>query len=300
MASGCSAGFLGLIAAAGLVLTLASQYAAAADPPPEQHVTVEGHQERLERRVREFVAEITLGGSDTSLQRWTEPVCPLVAGMSKAQGEGVLTRLSQIAKQAGARLAPEHCEPNLIIVVTSDPPALIQAWRSQTQGRIFNGAAPMTIRHFIQTARPVRVWYNTAATTLEGVPLNSGSMHTDPAQTPVPVNTQADDTRLAPPVLMNLSSVILVVDLQSLQHLTVGQLADYVAMVGLGRLDTSAHTTDVPTIMNLFTTTDGRPTGLTQWDEAYLHALYHTRLTSRMQRSAITRSVVREVEKFEK
>jgi len=39
------------------------------------------------------------------------------------------------------------------------------------------------------------------------------------------------------------------------------------------------------------------PEGLTEWDEAYLYALYHTRQSSRTPRSAIAQSVTRELEK---
>jgi hypothetical protein len=37
----------------------------------------------------------------------------------------MLTRLSQIAASAGAPLAPQHCKPNLFVVVTSEPNALL-------------------------------------------------------------------------------------------------------------------------------------------------------------------------------
>jgi len=303
MTYGRSAGFVRFLAA-GLVLAAVGERAAAAAEVPESQVTVEGHRQRLERRVHDFVVEITSGGPDASLQRWTGPVCPLVAGLTAEQGEGVLRRVTQMASKAGAKLAPAHCEPNLVIVVTPDPPALIEAWRSRTQGKIFNGAAPMTVRHFIETSQPVRVWYNTEVTSEDGARLSSPSLLAPVSGTtdPVPVNNQADDTRLALPALTNFGSVILIVDARSLQHLKVGQLADYVGMVGLGRLDTHAHTTDAPTILNLFTSTDQEslPAGLTEWDEAYLHALYHTRMSSRMQRSEITRSLVHELEKSEK
>src|SRR5262245_37294406 len=244
--AGWDARLTGLFAAAALLLAVPlSEGADKAPSSQEQQVTVQAHRLKLERRVRDFVSEITLGGSETSLQRWTEPLCPQVAGLTAAQGEGVLTRLSQIARKAGAPLGPEQCTPNLVIVVTPDPEALIQAWRSQTQGRIFNGAAPMTIRRFMQKDRPVRVWYNTQITDLNGAPLvrRSPALNApvgNVGDTSVPVNTHAEDTRLAPAVLENLASVILIVDMRSLQHLKVGQLADYVGMVGLGRLDASA------------------------------------------------------------
>ena len=70
-------------------------------------------------------------------------------------------------------------------------------------------------------------------------------------------------------------------------------------MVGLAKLDTAAHPAGAPTILNLFAGDDAQPapTGLTEWDEAFLKALYHTDPSARLQRSAVTRSVVQDIER---
>src|SRR4051812_20007197 len=92
-----------------LALTVASGNSAA--PPSQSQVIVEGHRATLERRVRDFVVQITAGPPDASLQRWIRPICPSVAGLPEEQGEAVLARLSQIAVKAGAPLARKQCQP---------------------------------------------------------------------------------------------------------------------------------------------------------------------------------------------
>ena len=58
----------------------------------------------LKQRVRKFVNAIAVKPGDESLARWQNqiPLCPLVAGMPKADGEYILSRVSKIATAAGA------------------------------------------------------------------------------------------------------------------------------------------------------------------------------------------------------
>src|SRR5579864_5545502 len=93
--------------------------AAAADTPPTlsapktaiDSTTVVSQMDRatIERRVGTFVNAIAVKPGSESLARWQLqiPLCPLVAGMSKTDGEYVLARVSKIAAAAGAPLAPE-------------------------------------------------------------------------------------------------------------------------------------------------------------------------------------------------
>jgi hypothetical protein len=287
-----------IVRMAALLLAAAGTISAA----DESQVTVEGHRETLQRRARDFVTRITPGSPDTSLERWRRPICPSVAGLTAEQGEAVLTRVSQIARKAGAPLAPEHCEANLVIVVTPDPPKFIESWRARSRGDIFGDAAPMTVRHFIESSRPVRVWYNDLIGDQNGTDVPAlrtpgvAGVTGEPFE-PVHTNDHAEDTLIHLNGVKNLIFVMVIVDAHNLRHRSVGQMADYVSMVGLTRLDTGVHDPDAPTILNLFAKADGQkmPEGLTEWDEAFLHALYHTSQSSRMQRSAIAQSVVDEV-----
>jgi hypothetical protein len=291
-------------AVAALAGVVAQDAAAQSPPAPsEPQVTVEAHRATLERRVQDFVTQITPGTTDESLERWSRPICPMVAGLTQQQGEFVLTRLSQIAREVGAPLGPEHCEADLIVVVTPDPKKLIEAWRKRSEGQIFNGAAPMTIRHFAETPLPVRAWYNARVEDEHGVPLTSANVvlsHTaGDAGNRVTVNSRANDTRIELGTRNVLAAVLLIVDAHSIEHLEIGQVADYVGMVGLAKLDTAAHPAGAPTILNLFDGDSSQPVpaGLTEWDEAFLKALYHTDPSARLQRSAVTRSIAQEIER---
>jgi len=76
----------------------------------------------------------------------------------------------------------------------------------------------------------------------------------------------------------------------------LGQLADYVAMVGLAKLKPGANLGDAPTILKLFDGAPGAaPTGLTDWDHAFLKSLYSTEQVEVEQSGQIARAMVRDI-----
>jgi hypothetical protein len=69
----------------------------------------------------------------------------------------------------------------------------------------------------------------------------------------------------------------------------MGQLADYIAMVGLAQIRAKADTGTAPSILRLFRETDPLPQGLSPWDEAFLHSLYATSQSSVLEVAMIKR-----------
>src|SRR5581483_10740168 len=94
---------------------LPAQAAAARNSPnetsaPTDMVTIEARREReIKRQISKFVSGAVFTYFNDSLERWNTPICPLVAGLSREQGEFVLQRVSQIARDAHAPLGPERC-----------------------------------------------------------------------------------------------------------------------------------------------------------------------------------------------
>lgn len=274
--------------------------AAASDTPPAStapkttidSTTVVGQTDRatIEREVGAFVNAIAIKPGSESLARWQLqiPLCPLVAGMPKNDGEYILARVSKIAAAAGAPLAPEHCKGNFYIIVTGDPEGVIKAW-SKRDVRMFGDEADQggtTIREF-NAASPVRVWYNTEFYELDGTPLgNNVDGRTD---------LSARATRIEINSYRALSSAIAIIDARRMKDVSYGQIAAYVAMVGLVQMRPQAHVGDAPTILNLFGGAGKAPPGLTAWDESFLKAVYATRVTDKAQIAAIKTAMVQDV-----
>src|SRR5271156_2639426 len=101
---------------------------AAGEPPPRfdstgsrpssaalPQITIEA-QKDAEKRVHEFVSHVPVLSHYESLARWNTPICPLVAGLPRDDGEFVLMRLSEIAASVGAHLAPRQCHANFVVL----------------------------------------------------------------------------------------------------------------------------------------------------------------------------------------
>jgi hypothetical protein len=278
----------------------------AADKPGLDQITVEAKRERtiVEHQVSSFVSAISVAPFHESLARWSIPICPLVAGLPREHGEFVLTRVSKIAADAGVPLAPENCRGNFYVIVTADPDALLKAWVKRDIS-LFGDAGGTKIRAFLNSPWPIRVWYNADLGTADGLPLtaNDGSAQVATGPTMgggplsgVPTNEHALGFRLKHDEVRGLSSVIVLVDSRRARGVSFGQLADYVALIGLAELRLDANVGEAPTILHLFSAS-GRapPAGLSPWDQYFLKALYHTEQSDVMQLSEIKISIVRDV-----
>jgi|ERR1700733_2660779 len=288
-----------------LALTALSLLAAVAtaEPPAKpaeqqsgtelSQITVEAARDRatLERRVNTFVSVITMAPYQQSLARWKKetPICPQVAGLPYLDGEFVLSRFSEMAAAAGASLAPNICRPNLYILVSSVPDELIAEW-SKRNPWMFGTAGGTKIRQFLHASAPVRVWYNTSLFNGDGV---SCKVY-DEGINICEQGTQIAQVRLAS--VRDLTSVVVLVDARQIKEINMGQLAAYIAMVGLAEIRVDAKLGDAPTILHLFTDSANAPAlGMSGWDAAYLKALYHTEHDDKTQLLALKASMIKDV-----
>jgi hypothetical protein len=275
----------------------------------------------LEKRLSQFVNQIAASenGGEGLARCEVPPACPLVSGLPRQGGEFILERLSQIAHAAGVPLADEHCHPNLYILVTSQPEDLLKGMEKRNRAYTFGYDTSFyppvetpagVVDEFIRTPRAVRVWYSSSAKDAWGnplaycqaqeiIPMCALESHTAACDSNVWYRCGtaiAGGSHLVLNTVWTFSRVFVIVDQTRLQAVTAGQLADYVAMSGFAKLKPDAHLDDAPTILKLF---DGAPqaapTGMTEWDQTFLKALYATEQKSKLQRGQIARSMVREI-----
>ena len=261
----------------------------ASAPAAVHEVVVEGQAPKAvrERQLQAFVTRVPARNNGEGLARWTTPICPVVVGMTEQQGEYVLARIVQVARAAGAPVIDDgRCEADLYIVASADPGGLVKALGRRSPG-VFATAPAAEVRRFLETPRPVRAWYKARLDRLttgidspfEGLPGLASN---------VPVIHHAVDTRLSTNSPYALAVAIVVVDSGRVEGFKVGALADYLAMASLAQLQPDADVGGAPSILNLFSAAEAnRPQGLTGWDAAFLHALYHTPMEDRHQASAI-------------
>jgi hypothetical protein len=274
-------------------------FAALADTPPSadapkpsvDSTTVVAPRDRatVENEVRSFVNSVVVRPGEESLARWQLqiPLCPLVAGLPAGDGEFILARISKAARAAGAPLAPEYCKANLLVVVTSDPEGVLKAM-SKKDVRMYGEETDQgstAVREF-NAAAPIRVWYNTEIYQIDGYPLGT---------TEGRAGQSARATRLETNNFRALSSVLALVDTRRMKGVSFGQVAAYVAMVGLIQLHVKANVAEAPSILNLFNSTDKAPPGLTAWDESFLKAAYQARITDKQALAQIKTIMVQDI-----
>ena len=270
---------------AGVLVALA--LSAQQTPPPAQHpqdpstlpdvvVDARSHEEVA----RQFVDAIADPLPNRGPARWDRTVCIGVANLRADVAQPLIDRVSQIAMQVGLEPGEPGCRPNVMIIATSDGQAMARAM-VEARPRLFNtgisgvNQSRSALTQFENSQEAVRWW-------LLSLPVDSetGSIATRlPGYAPPVINTFAA-SRLRTQIQNDLRGAFIIVDFTKASGLELGQLADYIAMVALAQVDPDADTRSFDTILNLFDDPAGNP-GLTDWDEAYLRALYSAELNQR-------------------
>jgi hypothetical protein len=243
---------------------LAAWPAAARSPAPAsgsssssdvlQEVTVTARHIRLGDRVAKFVNRVTRLQNGEGLARWQRPACPLVLGLDPQQDKWILERVSSVARVAKVPFdADERCHPkNLFIFVNGDPRGLLQRWDDRNSARVnvFGGATPLVVKEFIGTPRAVRVWYRAGMGTAWGLAPSASTDYQSVFETtggPTLISqTPLEASHLSSNVVYTFSAVFVIADSTRLHGVTLGQLADYAAMVGLAEIEPGAQLGDAP------------------------------------------------------
>jgi hypothetical protein len=240
--------------------------------------------------VDDFVRAITRhpGSSDEdSLVRWNSPICLLVAGLSPEDVKLVSARLSQISSSSGVPRADSPCQPNFIVVATSEPDRVLNAWHAR-DSRLFGDATSAQISQFLESfrSRPVRIWYNIDPGRKSGT--RNGHF--------IPSNTRGESSAFVGNAAVDFLSVFAIIDTHRTEQTTLDQLADYVAMAGLTRVDLDAELGGAPSILRLCAASgENQPAGLSSWDAAFLKALYQSNQASRTQRFDVAKRMTQDI-----
>jgi len=286
-----------------LFLCLVLQFSVASAEPPLPQVTIQSQREQIEHQAYDFVHKLTknpqLHGDD-SLPRWNAPLCFAVAGLPDEEGRYALGRLSDIARAAGAKVAPRGCKYNFIVVFAAKPDKLLQRAFHRYPKTFDHCSGLQEIKEFVAPSkpRPVRVWHNIREFRQDGLPLNvpgrCGGVVGDGDEFAISLQYFASRIERYDVIAFSLSLVI--VDTAWSKPVKLGQLVDYAAMVGLADIDLDAQLGDTPTVLRLFDESpDQQPPGLTPWDEGFLSGLYHSDQANRTQASQIAVRLTRRI-----
>jgi len=173
------------------------------------------------------------------------------------------------------------CTPNLIVAFVDDGQKVLQQVAEQRHW-LFQGMPRHERLALLAEEGPARVWAATETRTRDGMlPVSNQTLGAgvlaaqDPVTGPRTVQLWSASSRMFLPMRQDITWVLVLFDRDDVRDMTLVQLADYATMRGLTRtrpVDADGATVD--TILALFDPSAEPPAELTQFDRAYLGAIY--------------------------
>ena len=287
--------------AALLVLAVALPSSALAQQAPAEGddgttITVTGNRD-VRETIRDFVGALTPGRSSTPLAKFERQVCPRTIGLAPRLGDAVTQRMRRVAEAANIRVAGPKCVPNVVVVVTRDKQAFLQALDRQ-KDTYFDGIPLPRVRALLRDPSSATAWQ------LNGPPVSANGMEiwfNEVTQRYENRTTEAT-SRLKSPARPQFEAAVVVIDAKAIEGLSVTQLADYAALRAYTNADPKRLPADAPaSILKVIDApADAEvPLSMTAWDLGFLRGLYTAppNNPANAQRSAIGSAVEREVAK---
>jgi hypothetical protein len=245
-------------------------------------VEVTAQREAKRKAIHTYVANVTRFEGE-NVARWRYPICPVVAGIAAEHAQFMRARIVEIAELVGAPLHgdQEKCRPNLTVVLTTEPQALWARLKANNP-RLLNTLQPQKVERALST-RPVQTVQNVIFNNSDGT-------------TPYDKwNYRLRDSHIYTSVTEDFTSSLVVVNDSETGKATFGQVADYIGMVALARVDLSADFSGADSILRLFATPDAAtppPAKLTEFDWSFLKTLYGVDISIKRPRSLLTTTMV--------
>lgn len=238
---------------------------------------------RKPAETKNYVEQITAPPMGTEqLARWDDRICVGVSGIPSDQAQFIADRVSQRAVEIGLRTGKPGCEPDITVLVTTEPNTLIAAMQEKYTSlfAISNETRTGTLgqaafEQFKTEERPVRWWHVSETFSADGVRIRGEAKSGVDGISGAP-SVRSEGSRLRSAIREDLSRAIIIVDANLVQGVTMDSLGDYIAFVALMQADPNGNTTGINTILNLFRADlgDKRATTMTDWDRDFLRALY--------------------------
>jgi hypothetical protein len=211
---------------------------------------------------------------------WHNSVCFRAVGLREQATNTLLERMRGNVRDLGLRISGPHCDENVLIIVTDDVSAAVNA---ADQRRLHTMAidrdhgvsmGPGAWHEFVTTTRPVRWWHVSELVTSDNEPAEQAGRlaRNDSAGGAIGGTTVRDTGYIHRPTHLNLHHVLIVVDASQVNGVPLTSLADYLTMISLAPINPDADVASVPSILALFSETHVGE--LTDWDRAYLRGLY--------------------------
>lgn len=259
--------------------------------------------EEIRKEARAFVAAASAPPIDGQLARWNSPLCPHVTGLDDAVASRVAARVRALASQVGAPVDKADCRTNIVITFTPDARELVGTMERKSSRLLEGTSTPDKLAIRTQPGA-VRWWYKTITEGADGSQFSGSSAAlTGTIDIPSSGEQRFLDTRSSSLIRtkfrVSLRTATVLIDVPASTGYRLNDVADYVGFVLLARVGMTAKLADADSILSLFTRAPEQARGLSDWDRAYLSALYRTPVDrdADKQRGLIANEMVKDIAK---
>jgi hypothetical protein len=262
--------------------------------PPDDVAPAATQNQMLAQFAKSFATPTRLTGK---IARWDSGICPLTVGQPPLYTSFVTKRVKDVAATVGAPVdAAPDCKPNIEIIFTTTPQALLDNVRRHQAGFLGYAQTSAQKDRLAMVTHPIQAWYTTQSKDLHGMATIDGPTRSSGAMAlscmicskcqfctgveapflDVPdVTSAVTGSTIRDGVRSAFFHVIIVVDANRMAGYQIGPLADYITMLALAQLNALDSCQQLPSIVNMFAAGCGQKTrDMTQNDLGYLRGLY--------------------------
>jgi hypothetical protein len=224
----------------------------------------------------------------------------MAVGVSDAQAQFIQRRIIDVQNTVRSKQPKRdaECHPNLFVIITDEVDQVLADWKERDPG-MFRWKSRGGVSRSGGTG-PVRTWHNAILAGADGEATNQGSALSQvSSNSPIDISAPSCplNGRIAAGCWEHINAVVVLVDARATGKVTLAQLADFIAVVSLSQIDLSADLGNIDSILRLFAQPrpEVPPTGLTEWDYAFLKGLYRVSYSPVNQQRDIAARMVREL-----
>src|SRR5471032_1261037 len=149
-----------------VLLMTGAMHASAETAATTESVTVTGSRRVLHDFTKTFATPTMITGK---MARWEHRLCPRVVGQNAHYTQFITQRVQYVALAAGAPVDTDaSCTPNIEIVFTTTPQALLDAVSKDDQHYLGYFSSVAEKKALATVTRPIQAWYATESTDLKG------------------------------------------------------------------------------------------------------------------------------------
>ncbi|WP_305097992.1 hypothetical protein [Croceibacterium aestuarii] len=204
------------------------------------------------------------------IARFADRACPGVIGMKLAHAQTVVARFRLVAGELNIPLADETtCRPNIIIGLSKDPAAYMKAYNARTL-KLSRNLTAAERRELTETAQPVKVF-----SIVDDRMRNGQTLARKQNLAEVPVGLQeGGQSLISNGIRRAITSAMVIFDTDAVEGTSLRQIADYAVMRVFARTRDASGAKAPDSILSLFDPNASPPDGLTDFDRAFLSAIY--------------------------